>query len=655
MQTQLTKDFPPLAPAKDDVQDLLARLAKALEDMGYEEREEEVAEDADWVHGKKVALQMPDFASEVYPTTGVGNEKKGFDENEKHDPANGQFASGGGGGSESEEKKERSASEWATEMSNMRDTKPRPIDKLYGKNGPTPEQATQHAESMKKWNSEFRKASISQKAALERDNAAFRAKQNAHDSALAFDRASVRNVDADGRLHVAITNISKSNICPYVGNEIPDYDKLGLDSGKLYQLLRDPEELKKAAQTFNNLPVLSKHVPVSALDHRPDLVIGSTGTDAEFDGMYLRNSMVFWAKEAIDAIESEEQKELSSAYRYKADMTPGTYMGAHYDGVMRDIVGNHVALVKEGRAGTDVVVGDSRETITRMENTDMAKLGRKATLVQGALVAFLRPKLAQDAKVDLPSILKDVTAKNYVEKKPAIFAAFKDVKLAKDAQLDDMHKFLDSLDKEGPAEDEFPLPEKKKVGEDEETPEEKEKREAAEKEAAKMEAAKDAEPIKAFLKDKISEDDMKALDALMNGGEVPAIKPDTPAKDADPKEEKVDKKAMDAALKNAIKVATDAATQTQKDIRDAEKKVRPYVGEIAIAQDSAEGVYRTALGMLGVKGIDKVHASALPFLLDAQPVPGSKKETASPLAMDASTIDSFNKMFPGAARIGNLG
>lgn len=461
------------------------------------------------------------------------------------------------------------------------------------------------------------------------------------DSALAFDRASVRNVDADGRLHVAVTNISKANICPYVGSEIPDYDKLGLDSRKLYQLLRDPEEIEKAAATFNNLPVLSKHVPVSAVDHHPELVIGSTGTDAEFKEPYLRNSMVFWVKDAIDAIESDEQKELSSAYRYRADMTPGTYMGAHYDGVMRDIVGNHVALVKEGRAGTDVVVGDSRETITRMENDIMSgKLSHKARLVQGALSVFLRPKLAQDAKLDdLATVLKDVTAKNYVDQKPAIIAALGKIKLAKDAKLDELPAVLDSLDKL--ATDEFPLPEKKE-GEDADPDDEDKK------------PGMDAEGIKNFLKDKISEDDMKALDAIMEGT-APALQPDKPAVDADPDDDKIDKKAMDEAIKGAVKAAHDAATQTQKDIREAEKKVRPYVGELAIAHDSAEGVYRTALGMLGVKGIEKVHASALPYLLDAQPVPGSKKETATPLALDSSAIDSFNKRFPNAARIGSLG
>jgi 8-oxo-dGTP pyrophosphatase MutT (NUDIX family) len=177
---------------------------------------------------------------------------------------------------------------------------------------------------------------------------------------LAFDRApvTVRRIDADGRMHVEISNISKAIVNPYLGKEIPKYKELGLDPGRIYQLLRDPAELKKAESTFNNLPLLDQHVGVNAANHRPELVVGSTGTDASFEHPHLKNSLVIWAERGINAVESKRKKELSSAYRYRADMTPGIYEGKPYDGVMRDIIGNHVALVSEGRAGSDVVVGD---------------------------------------------------------------------------------------------------------------------------------------------------------------------------------------------------------------------------------------------------------------------------------------------------------
>lgn len=191
----------------------------------------------------------------------------------------------------------------------------------------------------------------------------------------AFDKATtVRSYDRDGRLHVAATNISKAAVNPYLGREIPDWETLGLNPDKIYKLLRDPQELAKAAPTFNNLPLLSRHVAVTADAHQPELVIGSTGTDAEFSAPYLGNSLVIWAKGGIDAVESEAQKELSSAYRYRADMTPGVFEGERYDGVMRDIVGNHVAIVREGRAGSDVVVSDHADEL-KWDRVQKALLG----------------------------------------------------------------------------------------------------------------------------------------------------------------------------------------------------------------------------------------------------------------------------------------
>ena len=40
-------------------------------------------------------------------------------------------------------------------------------------------------------------------------------------------------------------------------------------------------------------------------------------------------------------------------------MVPGVYEGKAFDGRMTNIRGSHVAAVAEGRAGSDVAVGDS--------------------------------------------------------------------------------------------------------------------------------------------------------------------------------------------------------------------------------------------------------------------------------------------------------
>lgn len=147
---------------------------------------------------------------------------------------------------------------------------------------------------------------------------------------------------------------------------------------------------------------------------------------------------------------------------------------------------------------------------------------------------------------------------------------------------------------------------------------------------------------------------MKAAKMLMGGGEpkpeaAPAIDAENPALEEKKEEEKkVDMKtAMDAAIAGERK--------RNRDLRDAERAVRPYVGELAIAFDSAEQVYRHTLKALGVEGIEKVKdASALPIILATQPKPGARKEVRDHVAMDAAAAGDFNKMFPDASRIKQL-
>jgi hypothetical protein len=243
---------------------------------------------------------------------------------------------------------------------------------------------------------------------------------------LAFDRGSVRSFDPDGRMHVTIANISKAAVNPYMGSEIPGAEALGLNLDAVYQLLRDPQELAKAAPTFNNLPLLSRHAMQTADDPMPDIVIGSTGTDAAFDGVHLTNSLVIWSDIAIAGIESGEQKEISCGYRYTPDMTPGVYEGETYHGVMRGIHGSHVAIVEIGRAGPSVLVGDANPFI-QLEQSPMTQ--KRISRLAAAMIASLGPVLALDASLkplDLATKLQlaldaDPEKDDKEDKKPAAF------------------------------------------------------------------------------------------------------------------------------------------------------------------------------------------------------------------------------------------
>lgn len=475
-------------------------------------------------------------------------------------------------------------------------------------------------------------------------------------SGLAIDAKSVRSFDEDGRMHVETTPISKATINEYFGREIPNSEKLGLDPDRKYKLLRHPDELKSAAETFNNIPLMIQHVRQSADDPQKDKVVGSLGTDAEFDGRYLKNSMVVWDKDAIKGIQDGSRRELSCSYRYDADMTPGTHEGERYDGVMRNLRGNHTALVPDGRAGHDVLVHDSIPT--NLKETTM-RVSRRAIAAQGVLAASLRPMLANDAKMpDLKAVLLGTTAANWADAKPQIMQRLKSAtagQLAQDAKLEDVHKLLDSLDREGEDNmepDEMEVTDRRAR---DETPEEKEKREREAKDKAARDKARDEDPDaeteeerKARMEKRAADKaakDKAARDKAARDAESPEDreKREREEKEAREKERAEDKRANDEAIKSALA----GERQRQADIREAERVVRPYIGEVVLAQDSADAVYRLALDSLGVdhKG---VHPTALKAVLLAQ----QKPSAASPrLAHDAKAAKGFLDAFPAAQRI----
>jgi len=405
---------------------------------------------------------------------------------------------------------------------------------------------------------------------------------------MAFDRQSARSIDADGRLHVSKTNISKAVVNPYYGREIPGWQQLGLEGDKVYRLYRDPEELAKGASTFNNLPILNKHIPVTVDAPQKDNVVGSIGSDVVFDAPYLQASLCIWDAAAIAGVESEKQCELSCGYRYDPDMTPGTTSdGEAYDGVMRNIRGNHLALVEVGRAGPDVVVADSSPFHKPKETPamKMTKLGKALALsLQG-----LSPKIAQDSA--LPALVGEAEKKTF--KKAAVLKGL----LAMDSDIDaeKADEIIDAV-----------------LGV-EESPEAVE---------LDRELGQDEPDLMGFLAGKLSPEDLEAVKGMM-----------TPAKDAEPgmKPEAVEEK---------VTAAMDSMRVEFRQLEQAKVDVRAVVGDV-IGMDSAEEVYRFALGKMGHDHKDMPAAGLRTMFNAVKDVKASRP--APRIAEDsAATVQQFN-------------
>ena len=401
---------------------------------------------------------------------------------------------------------------------------------------------------------------------------------------IAFDKSSVRSYDKDGRLHVAVTPISKANVCKYLGREIPGWDSLGLDPNKVYNMYRDPAELEKGAASFNNLPLLQKHIQVSADAPMKDDVVGSIGSDVHFDAPYLKASLCVWDAQAIALIDAHELDELSSAYHYVPVMEPGTTPeGEAYDGRMTNILGNHLALVEVGRAGPDVVVADSNPFVKPKETTAMkqTKLG-KALMVT---LSAASPKIAQDSA--LLGLVGGAVKKTFDRKKTVATLCAMDAELEPEKADEIIAAVLGVED----------------------NPEPQEPRAATETEPPK---AQDEGSLEEFLRSKgLSEEDVKAACEM--------VKP-APAVDEEP----VD-------VEKAVNTAMDSMRAEFRDLEKAKQAVRVAVGDV-IGMDSAEQVYRFALDHLKVDH-KTMPAAGLATLFSV----ASSKSSPRKVAMDSAS------------------
>ena len=438
---------------------------------------------------------------------------------------------------------------------------------------------------------------------------------------LALDQATARHKDDNGFLHVSETNITKETVNPYYGREIPGWREAGLDPNRIYYGYRSGDELAKAARTFDGLPVQSGHHPDSAENPQKEFRVGSVGTGTRWEPPYLKAPLIITDQSAIDDIENGRARELSCAYAYTPDFQHGTHDGISYDFIMRDIKGNHVALVEAGRAGPDVLVADAALKEPAGEKNIKTKVGELLMSIFNR-----RFRGAQDGdpevekkEVELAQAIIDLHKTNPVtgkiedvtedEDKATELKALCDM-IAQKLDSEELSRIADGLRKmagnvpqvpaAGDEEEEEPLTPGETIKEEEEVSMDMEdddyKKSLVDAADACGMDAESPEFQKAFAagvkygegKEKT---EPKHLDSLH---ESEGMKRYEEKKGMD--EEEV-KQAMDAALRK-VQERTIAKFRTLSAAADA---VRPVLGNIdALAFDSAEDIYGAALKRMGI-------------------------------------------------------
>lgn len=190
-------------------------------------------------------------------------------------------------------------------------------------------------------------------------------------------------------MHVKDCILTQAIVSDYLGKEIPNYEQLGLKPDLVYGVLRDPVELAKGKDTIANLLILSKHVAISSEELPKELIIGSVGSDIDFDGKNMTGSITFNDGTYINAIDSGLTG-LSLGYGFDPVLENGSFEGKAYQVRMTNIAANHVALVDEPRV-KEAQVADSERGFNFFNN----KRGS-----MNKFFGMLGKSFAKDANVD---------------------------------------------------------------------------------------------------------------------------------------------------------------------------------------------------------------------------------------------------------------
>ena len=192
---------------------------------------------------------------------------------------------------------------------------------------------------------------------------------------------SARNKDINGFIEVEGNPISKVGVFPYSGIQISDE----LDPEKIYMIYRPEEELSNSEtiESFKLVPFTDEHTMLGPssegmMPAEKKGVHGVIGEKVYYEDGYLKGNLKIFSEKLTDSIDNGKT-ELSIGYRCLYDMQNGVYNGQKYDGIQREIRGNHLALVEEGRSGHDVSVLDQFKFTVDSKELQMPELSEQGS------------------------------------------------------------------------------------------------------------------------------------------------------------------------------------------------------------------------------------------------------------------------------------
>jgi len=175
---------------------------------------------------------------------------------------------------------------------------------------------------------------------------------------------SMRQEDQNGYVTVRDNPIIRAGVFPYRGSQLPDGNP-----DIIYNVLRPLEELTKTEtlESLKGLPIIDEHEMLGenyARGPEERGVHGATLENIAVSGNDILAPLRIFSKTLKSLIDSGK-KGLSLGYRCRFEKSVGEFNGMLYNYIQRDIRGNHLALVSQGRNGT--VVLDSSDVFDEFD------------------------------------------------------------------------------------------------------------------------------------------------------------------------------------------------------------------------------------------------------------------------------------------------
>lgn len=166
--------------------------------------------------------------------------------------------------------------------------------------------------------------------------------------------------------------------------------------GGIRREFRPREENQKALLLWGLKPVTLEHPPILLdSENAKQYQVGMTDSTVFLDGGFVRGVIVATDSKAVESIERGDTVEVSTGYKCDVDHKPGVWNGQHYDAIQRNIIPNHVALTKKGRAGSDVALHlDSDDTDIAYQSNTVTKKTMASLTIKGVTYDSVDPVVA---------------------------------------------------------------------------------------------------------------------------------------------------------------------------------------------------------------------------------------------------------------------